>query len=177
MKTPRGEITRCVGAYLAQHPSASSVEIQKHCGYPYSSVAAAAAKIRKQTGASPSVNKANGKLSNIDDAVMKIRGHVFDAGKAEQTCAKHRLQAGWKLLDLRKRIEDGEEGKVDWWEWYKSKFTGHIESQKQAEKLMQWAEENSRESDSDKPVLDHFESLRPNKRRHLLQQLNEKYRE
>ena len=66
----------------------------------------------------------------LDDLVVKIRGHVFDAGCAYTTQAKHQLQAGWRLLELRERIEAGEAGQVDWWEWFESKFNGHIKRPK-----------------------------------------------
>lgn len=75
----------------------------------------------------------------IEKLILEIRAHVHDAGRAETTCAKHQLQAGWALLALRKRIEDGEEGQIDWWTWYDTKFTGHIKSRKYAERLMKWA--------------------------------------
>lgn len=77
--------------------------------------------------------------NTIDELVLEIRAQVHDAGRAETTCAKHQLQAGWRLLELRKRVEAGEAGNVTWWEWYDEKFTGHIKSRSYAEKLMRWA--------------------------------------
>ena len=78
----------------------------------------------------------------LDDLVIRIRGHVFDAGCANQTEAKYVLQAGWRLLELRKRVEAGEAGDVGWWEYFETKFAGHIKSRKYAEKLMRWAQAN-----------------------------------
>jgi hypothetical protein len=75
----------------------------------------------------------------LESLVVEIRGHVHDAGRAETTCAKHQLQAGLRLLELRHRVEGGEAGTTDWWEFYETKFTGYIKSRRYAEKLMQWA--------------------------------------
>jgi hypothetical protein len=87
----------------------------------------------------------------IEKLVLEIRGHVHDAGRAENTCAKHQLQAGLRLLELRKRIEAGEAGEVSWWDWFDTQFTGYIKSRKYAEKLMKWARaddpEAAREAD------------------------------
>lgn len=82
---------------------------------------------------------------SLDALVIEVRGHVFDAGKAESTCAKYQLQAGWGLLALRKRIEAGEAGHVTWWEYFDTQFTGHIKSRKYAERLMSWAQKDDPE--------------------------------
>jgi hypothetical protein len=76
---------------------------------------------------------------SLDKLVIEIRSHVYDAGKAATTCGKHQYQAGLRLLELRGRIEAGEEGEIGWWPWYKTKFTGYIKSRSYAEKLMRWA--------------------------------------
>ncbi len=90
----------------------------------------------------------------IEKLVLEIRAHVHDAGRAETTCAKHQLQAGWRLLALRERVEAGEAGQVTWWEYFDTQFTGHIKSRKYAEKLMRWAKsddpEAAREIDQEK---------------------------
>jgi hypothetical protein len=90
----------------------------------------------------------------LDALVIEIRSHVHDAGRAETTCAKHQLQAGWRLLALRERVEAGEAGDIGWWEYFDTQFTGHIKSRKYAEKLMRWAKsddpEAAREIDQEK---------------------------
>ena len=75
----------------------------------------------------------------LETLVLEIRSHVHDAGRAETTCAKHQLQAGWRLLALRERVEAGEAGAISWWEYFDTQFTGHIKSRKHAEQLMKWA--------------------------------------
>ncbi len=81
----------------------------------------------------------------IETLVLEIRAHVHDAGRAETTCAKHQLQAGWRLLALRERVEAGEAGQLSWWEYFDTQFTGHIKSRKYAEKLMKWAKSDDPE--------------------------------
>lgn len=75
----------------------------------------------------------------IEKLVEEIRTHVYDAGKASTVCAKHQLQAGWRLLALRERVEAGEAGQISWWDYFDTQFTGHIKSRKYAERLMKWA--------------------------------------
>lgn len=72
----------------------------------------------------------------LEKLVLEIRAHVHDAGRAETTCAKHQLQAGLRLIELRARVEqDG----GNWWAFFDDKFTGYIKSRSYAEKLMRWA--------------------------------------
>lgn len=87
----------------------------------------------------------------VEKLVLEIRGHVHDAGRAETTCAKHQLQAGLRLIELRACVErDG----GDWWAFFDEKFTGYIKSRSYAEKLMRWARaddpEAAREADKTK---------------------------
>lgn len=78
----------------------------------------------------------------LEKLVLEIRGHVHDAGRAENTCAKHQLQAGLRLIELRASVErDG----GDWWSYYDEQFTGHIKSRKYAERLMRWAKSDDPE--------------------------------
>lgn len=72
----------------------------------------------------------------IQSVVVEIRGHLYDAKTAEARRDKFRLQAGQKLLGLRKRVEDGEAGCVSWWEWFETQDLG---SRTNAEKLMRIA--------------------------------------
>jgi hypothetical protein len=82
----------------------------------------------------------------LETLVLEIRSHVHDAGRAETTCAKHQLQAGWRLLALRERVEAGEAGQISWWEYFDTQFTGHIKSRKYAERLMKWAKSDDPEA-------------------------------
>ena len=48
---------------------------------------------------------------------MQINVAIYHSANAERRCNKLRLKAGQLLLQLRQRIEAGEEGDVSWWEW------------------------------------------------------------
>ena len=73
----------------------------------------------------------------IAEVVVQIRGHFYDADQLEVRANKHRLQAGLLLLQLRERIEAGEEGNVTWWEWFETQDLGR--SRKDCERLMRIA--------------------------------------
>ena len=77
------------------------------------------------------------KYKPIADVVRQIKTHIHDAATSQRRADKHRLQAGQLLLQLRQRIESGEEGNgIDWWPWCEQ----HIErSRKDCEKLMRIA--------------------------------------
>ena len=47
--------------------------------------------------------------------VVQINVAIYDSANAERRCNKLRLKAGQLLLQLRQRIEAGEEGDVSWW--------------------------------------------------------------
>lgn len=72
----------------------------------------------------------------VESVVVEIRAHLYDAKNAEVRRDKFRLQAGQKLLGLRKRVEAGECGKVSWWDWFETQDLG---SRSNAEKLMRIA--------------------------------------
>jgi hypothetical protein len=72
----------------------------------------------------------------IQSLVVEIRGHLCDAANAEVRFNKLRLQAGQKLLQLRKRVEAGEVGDVTWWGWFEGQGLG---SRSNAEKLLRMA--------------------------------------
>lgn len=98
----------------------------------------------------------------IEKLVLEIRAHVHDAGRAENTCAKHQLQAGLRLIQLRAAVErDG----GDWWAFFDDKFTGYIKSRKYAEKLMRWAR-----ADDPQAAMDADNA----KSRELMQELRER---
>ena len=72
----------------------------------------------------------------IAEVVVEIRRQLLDADRAEVSRNQHRLAAAQLLLRLRQRIEAGEEGAVDWWEW----CAVNIErSRKDCERLLRFA--------------------------------------
>ena len=73
----------------------------------------------------------------IADVVRQIKTHIYDATTLEGRADKHRLQAGHLLLQLRQRIESGEEGNdLAWWPWCEK----HIErSRSDCKRLMEIA--------------------------------------
>jgi hypothetical protein len=74
------------------------------------------------------------KFVPIADVVVQI---LYDAKTLQGRANKHRVQAGQKLLELRQRIEAGEEGDVAWWDWFETQDI--VRSRKDAEKLMRIA--------------------------------------
>lgn len=98
----------------------------------------------------------------IEKLVIEIRGHVHDAGRAETTCAKHQLQAGTRLNELRARVEaNGDE----WWSWYENQFTGYIKSRKYAEQLMKWARADDPEAARETDRANQREAMRESRER------------
>lgn len=76
-------------------------------------------------------------VAPLERAVQEIHKHFADALDADGRAINHRIKAGQKLNDLRRRIEAGEAGVgVNWWQWYKSKF---VRSRKDAEAVMRLA--------------------------------------
>jgi len=83
---------------------------------------------------------------SIDELVFLIHKR-FEKAQAISTEAQKkyksaRLQAGELLLELRGRIEAGEAGRVEWWEWYGEHF---VRSRKDAEKCMALASQDDPE--------------------------------
>ena len=76
------------------------------------------------------------KLKPIAEVVIQMRGHIYDAKGLATRANNHQLQAGQKLLHLRRRIEAGEEGEVEWWDWFEANME---ENRKTCEKLMKIA--------------------------------------
>jgi hypothetical protein len=73
----------------------------------------------------------------LDDALRAFHAEYGKAVDSDNKAYKHRLEAGRKLVELRKRIEAGEAGKgVGWWEWFESHS---VRSRKDAEKVMKIA--------------------------------------
>jgi hypothetical protein len=82
--------------------------------------------------------------TSISELVVQINMRIYDANGAQIRCNKLRLKAGQLLLQLRKRIEAGEEGDVGWWEWFGNLGNnGHpsilLRGRKDAERLMRIA--------------------------------------
>jgi hypothetical protein len=77
------------------------------------------------------------RIPPIADVVRQIKTHIEDAAAAETTVIKHRLAAGQLLLQLRRRIEAGEEGDVAWWDWFEKQDMGR--GRKDCERLMRIA--------------------------------------
>ena len=77
------------------------------------------------------------KRKPIADVVRQIKTYLYYATTLEGRADKHRLQAGQLLLQLRQRIESGEEGNdLDWWPWCEK----HIErSRSDCKRLMEIA--------------------------------------
>lgn len=80
----------------------------------------------------------------ISELVVEINKRIYDAYSAQNRCNKLRLKAGLLLLQLRQRIESGEEGDVGWWEWFGNLGNnGHhptlVRGRKDAERLMRIA--------------------------------------
>jgi hypothetical protein len=73
----------------------------------------------------------------FDAAVTAIRRHMFEMTSHRASMNEHMLAAGAQLLALRARIEAGECGDVDWWEWFDANVR---HSRKDAEKLMRIAQ-------------------------------------
>jgi len=100
----------------------------------------------------------------IPEVVVEIRRQLLDADRAEVSCNQRRLAAAQLLLRLRERIEAGQEGAVNWWEW----CAVNIErSRKDCERLMRIASaegpEAALEADNAK-ARDRMRELRANVR-------------
>jgi hypothetical protein len=97
---------------------------------------------------------------SISEMVVQINAAIYDANAAEARCTKLRLKAGQLLLQLRARIESGEEGDVAWWDWFENLGNnGHpalIRSRKDAERLMRIASAE----DPEQALLDEREKTR-----------------
>jgi hypothetical protein len=73
---------------------------------------------------------------SIDELKLIITKMLMSIAKADQKIGMARIECGRTLLELRRRIEDGEVGDlaaVDWWGWYEDNFT---RSRRDAERLM-----------------------------------------
>ena len=79
----------------------------------------------------------------LEEMLVQINAHIYDANQAEARCHRFRLKAGSKLLTLRQRIEAGEAGEISWWDWFEKlkedKIPVLIRSRKDCERLMRLA--------------------------------------
>jgi hypothetical protein len=71
---------------------------------------------------------------SLKESVVEINKKFTQEADSNNKADRCRLAAGRMLLDLRKRIESGEAGSVNWWAWYESQ--SFVRSRKDAEKVM-----------------------------------------
>ena len=81
---------------------------------------------------------------SISELVVEINKRIYDSNSAKNRCNKLRLKAGQLLLQLRQRIEAGEEGDIAWWEWFGNLGSNGqaailLRGRKDAERLMRIA--------------------------------------
>ena len=72
-------------------------------------------------------------LLSLEDHIFKITKLFEGVMNAHGKLVSARVACGKELLALRVRIEGGEAGKVEWWEWYGERFA---RSRRDAEKVM-----------------------------------------
>jgi hypothetical protein len=70
---------------------------------------------------------------------------VTHLGNSERS----RLKAGRVLLEMRRRVEAGEDGEISWWDWYAKNLGPSQRSRKDAQKLLRIAEANDPEAAED----------------------------
>jgi hypothetical protein len=78
-------------------------------------------------------------LYSLEELVVQINGHIYDANHAYARGNKLRLKAALKLLELRRRVEAGEAGDVTWWAWFEAQTHLLLRGRKDAEKLLKIA--------------------------------------
>ena len=83
-------------------------------------------------------------VKSIDDLVVEIAGHVYDANNARARYCKHRLAAGQKLVELRTLVEANGD---DWWKWWDANQGRFLllHSRKDCEKLIKLASDDNPE--------------------------------
>jgi hypothetical protein len=70
----------------------------------------------------------------LDAAVKVIEQSFADMDRACDHARLSRIRVGQMLIELRRRVDNGEAGEgVHWWSWYQEHFT---RSRKDAEKIM-----------------------------------------
>jgi hypothetical protein len=85
----------------------------------------------------------------LDELVIQINGHMYDANNAIARANRLRLKVGMKLLELRERVEAGEAGEISWWDWFEQRRVDGpflLRSRKDAERLMRIARAEDPES-------------------------------
>jgi hypothetical protein len=76
-------------------------------------------------------------IETLDDAVREVNIAWGKSDDAANKCHTLRVEAGRKLIALRKRIEEGEAGEgVSWWKWYHGRF---VRGRRDAAKVMKLA--------------------------------------
>ena len=71
----------------------------------------------------------------IEDAVTAIHAKFAEAITHEKNANRARIEAGRMLIALRMRIENGEAGEVEWWDWYGKNF---VRCRRDAERVWRW---------------------------------------
>jgi hypothetical protein len=82
-------------------------------------------------------------LRSIEDVKLLIYKKFDQVVAAQQKFFSVRVECGELLLELRKRIEGGELGKIEWWAWYGENFT---RSRRDAERVMELASQEDPEA-------------------------------
>lgn len=76
-------------------------------------------------------------LRSLDEMVLLVHKKFDHVVSAQQKFFSARVECGMLLLELRKRIEGGEDGaNIKWWDWYGSRFA---RSRRDAERVMELA--------------------------------------
>jgi len=73
---------------------------------------------------------------SLDNAVRKIHAKFAEAIDNEKKAYRARIVVGQMLIELRGRIEAGEAGAIEWWDWYDNQF---VRSRRDAERCMKIA--------------------------------------
>jgi len=70
---------------------------------------------------------------SLDEAVLRIHRKWDRVIDTQQKAHSARVECGMELLALRARIEAGEAGQINWWNYYQQKFT---RDRRDAERIM-----------------------------------------
>jgi hypothetical protein len=86
-------------------------------------------------------------LRPLDEMVLLIHKKFDVVVRKQEEFKIARIEAGRLLLELRSRVEAGEDGRVSWWDWYGQKFA---RSRRDAERVMEIASQEDPEWAYDK---------------------------
>ena len=97
-------------------------------------------------------------LRSLDEMVLLVHKKFDHVVSAQQKFFSARVECGMLLLELRKRIESGEDGaNVKWWDWYESRFA---RSRRDAERVMELARAEDPQAAYEQKKVDHAEDMR-----------------